>query len=139
MIKYAKFQFEQGNVLMLVTDHYIGLDSYKKANHITDGGGDSEIVIPYLKAHEMAQQIKNLRIKYRANNWSEERISKLRQRDMWSATKYALRMAQLLERKKLIQSVHKKKDLTPLIRQAQKQRSAIQYRPRVVGRRGRIS
>lgn len=139
MIKYAKFQFEQGNVLMLVTDHYVGLDAYKKANHITNSGGDAEIVVPYLKAHEMSQQIKNLRIKYRSNNWSEERISRMKQRDMWSATKYALRMAQLLERKKLIQSVHKKKDWAPLIQQAQKQHAIAHYRPRVMGRRGRVS
>lgn len=139
MIKYAKFQFEQGNVLMLITDHYAGLDAYKKAHRIKDTGADTDIVVPYLKAHEMSQQIKNLRIKYRANNWSEERVSRARQRDMWSATKYALRLAQILERRNLIQSNRKKKDFKPLIEQAQRKQAIIHYRPRVIGRRGRIS
>lgn len=56
----------------------------------------------------MVRQIKNLQIKYRGSNWSEDRVSKFIQRDMWSATKYTLRVAQLLERKNLIQSARRK-------------------------------
>ena len=81
MIKYAKMQFENGNVQMIVPDHYAGLEAYKKAHKITDSSSDVEIVLPYIKAHEMVRQIKNLQIKYRGSNWSEDRVSKFIQRD----------------------------------------------------------
>ena len=39
---------------------------------------------------------------------SEKRISKAIQRDSWSATKYALRLAQLIEREELLTEIHGK-------------------------------
>ena len=142
MIKYAKMQFENGNVQMIVPDHYAGLEAYKKAHKITDSSSDVEIVLPYIKAHEMVRQIKNLQIKYRGSNWSEDRVSKFIQRDMWSATKYTLRVAQLLERKNLIQSARRKTNWEPLIAAARRASATASgvasYRPRVLGRRGRV-
>lgn len=139
MIKYAKAQFENGNVQLITVDHYSGVEAYKKVHHIKRSGSDMEIAQPYLKSREMATQIKNLQIKYAANNWSEHRINNRIQRDLWSATKYSLRLAQLLERKKMIHAARKKKDWNPLIKEAQKKSGLAQYRPRVIGvRRGRI-
>lgn len=141
MIKYAKAQFENGNVQMIVPDHYKGLEGYKKAHRITSSEGDMEIVTPYVKCHEMVRQIKNLIIKYRGNNWSEGRINNLIQRDMWSACKYTLRVAQLLERKNLIQAARRKTDYAPLIEAAKAKGQAAgmpTYHSRVLGRRGRV-
>lgn len=138
MIKYAKAQFENGNVQIITTDHYAGVDAYKKAHKIKSELGDADIARPYLKSREMTEQIKNLQIRYTGNNWSEYRMNSRIQRDMWSAVKYSLRLAQLLERKKLIKSARKGKDWKPLIQQAQRQKAVANYRPRVIGRRGRI-
>lgn len=138
MIKYAKAQFENGNVQIIVTDHYAGVEAYKRAHRITSNLGDIDLAHPYLKSREMAEQIKNLQIKYTGNNWSEHRINNRIQRDMWSATKYSLRLAQLLERKKLISSTQKKKDWKPLLQKAKKHQAIANYRPRVIGRRGRV-
>lgn len=141
MIKYAKAQFENGNVQMIVPDHYVGAEAYKKVHHITDTLSDVEIAHPYIKCHEMVRQIKNLQIKYRGMNWSEDRVSQKIQRDMWSATKYTLRVAQILERRNLIQAAKRKTDWEPLIaaaRRAGPQGGPNAYRPRVFGRRGRV-
>lgn len=141
MIKYAKAQFENGNVKMLVPDHYIGVEAYKKVHHIVSAMGDIDIARPYLKCREMSRQIKNLQIKYRGMNWSESRINNGIQRDMWSATKYALRLAQILERRNMIQAARRNKDYKPLIEAARAARPVVgqgMYHSRVLGRRGRV-
>ena len=134
-------ELENGNVQMIVPDHYVGAEAYKKVHHITDTLSDVEIAHPYIKCHEMVRQIKNLQIKYRGMNWSEDRVSQKIQRDMWSATKYTLRVAQILERRNLIQAAKRKTDWEPLIaaaRRAGPQGGPNAYRPRVFGRRGRV-
>ena len=86
-----------------------------------------------------AGQVANLKKKASAMNWSEARISKAIQRDMWSAFKYALRFAQLLERKNLIDSVKRQSDWDEQIKKAAQTAKTTRtqgYRPRVISRKG---
>ena len=74
--------------------------------------------------------------------WREARISKVIQRDMWSALKYALRLAQILERKNLAVNARTPSDWVPAFQAAAEGtvRSPAQagLRPRVLGRTGRL-
>ena len=116
MLKYAEVQFEQGNVHILTTNVYDGVEAYKKFHRIKDSEDDALIAIPYAKCREMCSQISNLKRKMSGMNWSEVRISKAIQRDMWSSFKYGLRLAQILERKDLADSVHIPSDWAPEIK-----------------------
>lgn len=142
MLKYAEVQFEQGNVQILTTNIYEGIEAYKTYHHLQTSDEDATFAIPYAKCREMCGQISNLKKKQSAMNWSETRISKSIQRDMWSAFKYALRFAQLLERKKLIESVRKESDWTPMIEKLARQKKLApqyqNYHPRVLHKRGRL-
>jgi hypothetical protein len=53
--------------------------------------------MPYKQTELLCQQIANLRTKVSGITLKEERKSKAIQRDLWSALKYAIRMAQILE------------------------------------------
>ncbi len=142
MLKYAEVQFEHGNVQILTTNVYDGVEAYKAYHRIKSSEDDADISIPYAKCREMCGQIMNLKKKQLSVNWAETRISKAIQRDMWSAFKYALRFAQLLERKNLVESARKDSDWTPLIEQTKRSRKTAVlsgYRPRVLGRKGRLS
>lgn len=142
MMKYAEVQFEQGNVHILTTNVYDGVDAYKKLHRIKDGENDALIAVPYAKCREMCGQISNLKRKMSGMNWSEVRISKAIQRDMWSAFKYGLRLAQILERKNLAESARIPSDWTPAIKAAEEGRAGAPARtaikPRVLGRTGRL-
>lgn len=143
MLKYAEVQFDHGNVQILTTNVFDGVEAYKKFHRIKDGGDDALFAIPYAKCREMCGQISNLKRKMSGMNWSEVRISKAIQRDMWSSFKYALRVAQILERKNLAQAAARPSDWTPAIQAAQEGRiktpmAAAGLRPRVIGRTGRI-
>ena len=65
---------------------------------------------PKANAREMAGQISNLKKRQAGAGFREERISRSINRDMWSATKYALRIAQRLERKNLLDSIHRESE-----------------------------
>lgn len=142
MLKYAEVQFEQGNVHILTTNVYDGVEAYKKFHRIKDSEDDALIAIPYAKCREMCSQISNLKRKMSGMNWSEVRISKAIQRDMWSSFKYGLRLAQILERKDLADSVHIPSDWAPEIKAVEegRMRAPVQsrLRPRVLGRMGRL-
>lgn len=142
MMRYAEVQFEQGNVHILTTNVYSGVEAYKSFHRIKDGEDDALIAIPYAKCREMCGQISNLKRKMSGKNWSEVRISTAIQRDMWSSFKYGLRLAQILERKNLVQSAQPPSDWEPAIQAAQSGRIAVPVRaavrPRVLGRTGRI-
>lgn len=97
MIRYAETEFEQGNIRLLTSNVYQGVEEYKKAHNIREDSLDSLIARPYQKTREMVAQIGNLRKVATGFNLKEERISKSIQRDMWSAFKYALRVANILE------------------------------------------
>ena len=102
MIRYAEVEFEQGNIRMLTSNVYEGVESYKKAHNILDEELDGAIARPYQKTRELVGQIGNLKKVVSGFNTREERISQSIQRDMWSALKYALRVAYLLEKQNLL-------------------------------------
>lgn len=138
MLKYAQMQFENGNVQILITNIYEGIEAYKAYHNLPTSDEDATFAIPYGKCREMCGQIMNLKKKASRMNWVETRISNSIQRDMWSALKYALRFAQLLERKNLIDSVNKDIDWTPLKAKITQNRAQqrLPYRTRVVGWKG---
>lgn len=142
MMKYATVQFEQGNVHILITNINDGVDAYKRFHRIKDSDDDAQFSVPYLKCRELCGQISNLKRKESGMGWREVRISKAIQRDMWSALKYALRVAQVLERKNLVAEARRPSDWTPAIQAAQEGRVSVpvrgMLRPRVLGRTGRL-
>lgn len=97
MIRYAQAEFEQGNVELLTASVMDGVEQYKRRHGIKDDFADARIVAPYKKTDELCQQIQNLVIKVSGLTNKEERRSKSIQRDIWSALKYALRFARILE------------------------------------------
>jgi len=142
MMKYAEIQFERGNVHILTTNVSKGVDAYRTFHRIRDGNDDALFSIPYLKCREMCGQISNLKRKESGMGWREVRISRAIQRDMWSALKYALRLAQILERKNLARAAQAPSDWTPAILAAQEGRASdpvrAGLRSRVLGRTGRL-
>ena len=102
MIRYAEVEFEQGNIRLLTGNVYEGVEAYKKAHNIREADLDGAISRPYQKTRELIGQIGNLKKVVTGFNTREERISQSIQRDMWSALKYALRVAYLLERQNLL-------------------------------------
>ena len=102
MIRYAELEFEHRNVQLLVANLYEGIRAYKIKHHIKDDSLDPTIAIPYIKTRELCGQIANLQKKTTGMNLAEKRISTHINRDMWSAFKYALRFAQLLEKSELM-------------------------------------
>ena len=124
MLRYAGLQFENGNVQLLTTDVYSGVEAYKKFHGIKDGMDDARIAIPYAKTREMIEQIQNLKKELSGTQWREKRISKAINRDMWSATKYGLRMAQVLEYKLRKEEAKQKSSWAEAIERAKQRRSA---------------
>ena len=102
MIRYAELEFEHRNVQLLVANLYEGIRAYKIKHHIKDDSLDPTIAIPYIKTRELCGQIANLQKKTTGMNLAEKRISTHINRDMWSAFKYALRFAQILEKSELM-------------------------------------
>ena len=108
MIKYAELEFEHRNVRMLVYNLYDGIKAYELMHRIKDDSIDAAIAIPYIKTRELRSQIANLQKRATGYNIKEERISRSIQRDMWSALKYALRLAQILEYQDLVEGNRRK-------------------------------
>ncbi len=102
MVRNAEIQFENRNVILLTNNRNAGVEEYKKRHRIKDDYLDAEIDKPYKKTRELVGQIQNLKKVPSGAGSSEKRISKAIQRDSWSALKYALRLAQKLERKNLV-------------------------------------
>ena len=99
MIEYAEREWEHGNVQMLISNIQEGIKAYKLFHKIKTDEMDVAISYPYLKTRELCGQIGNLKKRMSGFGFNEERISKSIQRDMWSATKYALRVVKILEDK----------------------------------------
>ena len=97
MIEYAEREWEHGNVEMLTANIQEGMKAYKLAHKIKTDEMDAAISYPYIKTREACGQIANLKKRPSGFGFSEERISKSIQRDMWSAIKYGLRVVKLLE------------------------------------------
>lgn len=110
MVQYAELQFENRNVELLCGNVNEGVEAYKKYHRIKDDYMDAQIAEPYLKTRELAGQIQNLKKVPSGKTMREERISKHIQRDIWSALKYALRVAQILEKEELAKAVRRKSD-----------------------------
>lgn len=98
IIRYAQIEFEQGNVEILISDVLEGIEQYKRRHNIKDDTADSRIILPYQKTLEMCEQIQNLKIVPSGSGISEKRISTSIQRDIWSACKYGLWFASILEK-----------------------------------------
>ena len=101
MIRYAELEFEHGNVRLLTTNIYEGVESYKKAHNIKDDDMNEFIARPYMETKSLCGQITNLIKKVTGTGMGEQRISARIQRDKWSALKYAMRYAQILEMQEL--------------------------------------
>lgn len=99
MISYAQSEFEQGNIELLVGNVLEGVDAYKEYHGIKDISADTRIAMPYKNNELLCQQIQNLKTQVSGLTLKEVRKSKAIQRDIWSALKYALRVAQILESK----------------------------------------
>ena len=98
MIRNAEVQFDNRNVELLTSNYTAGIEAYKRLHRIKDDAADYAIYVPYKKTNELVGQIQNLKKVPSAGGVSEKRISKRIQRDSWSAIKYGLRLAQILER-----------------------------------------
>ncbi len=98
MILNAELQFEHSNVQLLTGNMNEGVEAYKKYHRIKDDSMNYKISLPYKKTNELIGQIQNLREEPSGQGIREKRISHHIQRDSWSALKYALRLAQRLER-----------------------------------------
>ena len=101
MVLNAELQFEHGNVQLLTNNMNEGVEAYKAYHRMKDDSMNYKISRPYLKTNELIGQIQNLREEPSGAGIKEKRISKSIQRDSWSALKYALRFAQILERANL--------------------------------------
>lgn len=98
IFKYARVEFEQGNVSLLTSEVADGLEQYKRRHRIKTDERDVYILQPYHKTNELCEQIQNLRVVPSGKTQKEDRISQSIQRDSWSALKYALWFASILER-----------------------------------------
>lgn len=101
MVLNAELQFEHGNVQLLTGNMNEGVEEYKKYHRIKDDAMNYKIAAPYKKTNELVGQIQNLREEPSGQGIRERRISSHIQRDSWSALKYGLRFAQILERANL--------------------------------------
>ena len=97
MISYAQLAFEQEDIELLIPNVIDGVEAYKAVHRIKDARSDAQISYPYRQSEILCQQIANLQTEVSGMTLKEKRKSKAVQRDIWSALKYALRMAQKLE------------------------------------------
>lgn len=109
MIQYAQHEFEKGNVELLISNVYDGIEAYKSYHNIKDVFYDNRIRAPYAQTELLCQQIGNLKTDVSGTTLKERRFSKAIQRDIWSALKYALRYAEILE-KSLVSDTYKTKN-----------------------------
>ena len=107
MVRYAEIQFDNHNVELLTSSYQDGIDSYKTLHRIKDDKYDYAIYVPYKKTNELVGQIQNLKKVVMPSGIGERRISNKIQRDSWSALKYALRFAQIMEKTYLMKQYHK--------------------------------
>lgn len=140
MLRYAILQFENRNVQLLTSNYQDAMDAYKRYHRVKDDRGDRLIYRPYAKTTEMIGQIQNLKTVPSGSGMSERRISHHIQRDSWSALKYALRMAEKLE-KKFLMRPERKSDWDEAFKSFEKSgrtefSAAVPNTRVVVGRRG---
>lgn len=138
MVRNAELQFENRNVQLLTSNYQEGVEQYKRLHRIKDDRSDYIIYQPYKKTQELIGQIQNLKKVVTTTGVAERRISHHIQRDSWSALKYALRLAQKLERKYLMKQ-KKKSDWDELLKKFKSAGSETMMvgvpRGRIVGER----
>lgn len=140
MIFYAQKQFMYGNVQLLTSNLNEGVEAYKKTHRIKDDSLNYQISLPFKRTNELVGQIQNLREEPSGQGIREKRISQHIQRDSWSALKYALRFAQILERANL-QQKKQENEWTKLFRKNktyQEQIAPQGGRTAISRRRGRL-
>lgn len=101
MLDYMEREFENGNLRILTANIHEGTRAYKLRHNMKDDTQDIRVQYPYLKTRELCRQIGNLKKKYTSTGWIEAPISRYIIRDMWSATLYAGRLCQRLEKTEL--------------------------------------
>ena len=139
MLRYAEIEWDQGNVKLLVNNVFEGVQAYKRYHKIKEDSLDAAIALPYLKTKEFCGQVANLMKKPSGTGMRETRISSAIQRDMWSATKYALRVAQILERDELVNALKRESPWTEQFAKPQTPQIVMAragVTPRVVSRNG---
>nr|DAG00012.1 MAG TPA: large terminase [Siphoviridae sp. ctBeL15] len=136
MVRYAELQFENRNVELLCSNVNEGVENYKKYHRIKDDSMDAMLADPYIKTRELVGQIQNLKKVASGTTQKEERISKHIQRDIWSALKYALRVAQILEKEELAKAVRHANDWDAVLAKY-KNRAAAPHRAAAAGAGGR--
>jgi len=114
LLRYAEMQFENRNVELLTSNINEGVEAYKKRHRIKDDSMDAVLAIPYIKTRDLRGQIMNLKKQASGATMKEVRISHHIQRDSWSALKYALRVAQILELEELQKAAHRKNEWATL-------------------------
>lgn len=138
MVRNAEIQFENRNVQLLTANYNEGVEAYKRLHRIKDDRNDYLIYQPYKKTQELVGQIQNLKKVVSGGGIAERRISHHIQRDSWSALKYALRLAQLLERKYLVKQP-KRSDWDAMLSQYKKDNTfstvSAAANTRIVGQR----
>ena len=110
MLDYIEREFENGNFHLLTTNVGEGIRAYKLKHQIKDDYEDDKIQHPYMKTKELCRQIANLRKKFTSVGWTEVEISKSIPKDMWSATLYAARFTQRLEKEVLYYANRRKNE-----------------------------
>lgn len=109
MIRYARREFEVGNVELLIPNVLDGVNDYKTYHGIKDEYSDSKIILPYKQTEELCQEIQNLEAKVSGASIKEERKSKAIQRDIWSSLKYNLHFCSIALEDKLVKETYKAK------------------------------
>lgn len=99
MLRYARKEFEVGNVELLTSNILNGINQYKLKHNIKDDYADIKISLPYKKTDELCQEINNLQTDVSGTSLKEKRKSSAIQRDIWSSLKYNLHFCAILESK----------------------------------------
>lgn len=97
MINYAQLQFDQGMIELLIADALDGVEQYKRQHLIKTPAYDGQIAMVYKQCNQLCQQIQNLKVEASGMTIKERRKSNAIQRDIWSALKYALWLAHIIE------------------------------------------
>lgn len=107
MVRYAEMQFENRNIELLCQNVNEGVEAYKKYHRIKDDYIDAQIAEPYMMTRTLVGQIQNLKKVPAGGTMKEQRLSNHIQRDIWSALKYALRVAEIIEKEQRLREIHK--------------------------------
>ena len=87
MIQYAQHEFEHGNIQLLTSNLYDGVENFKSLHNIKDDNSDYIIASPYRHTEQLCQQISNLKAEVSGITHREKRKTMQIQRDISSAIK----------------------------------------------------